>query len=329
MPLHIIKEAEEFQPHMAVTSILLNDGAANKRNIPIVQKSKLKSDKEINLLKLLNASPEVLEKASTRNTEKMLSAVIREEFADDDCCYCWVWLRDFDPITEVAVFEMNEGIYSIKYNTTPEGLIELVGEKEEVIHHDVYTTSSSNSLVLKGEKTPVEEQKDSEVSGVNNEDVSEEIISKEASDDNETKQKQEEVMSDKDNAPVEFTKAQKDAIAELLKAEREAVQKETADAQLVKSTKEALAGLEFIQEGDVEVLAKSVVTSPELLDIVVKSLSSAQEIIKAKDAEMNTVREEFATKEQVTDEAAPVDIEKGNLQAQLKANIAKLKANKQ
>lgn len=320
MPLHIIKESEEFSPHMAVTSMLLNDGAANKRNLPVIQKSKIKSDKEIELLKFLKASPAIIEKASVENMRKMISAALKDKFgSDDDCCYTWVWLRDFDPVENKAIFEMDDKTYVIGFSLQDNGLLELEDDMEEAIHHDVYTTASTNDLILKGANAD-EEQKDSET---DSEVVTE--IEGEPSDENPKEKLKEDNMSDKTEAPVEFTKAQKDQIAQLLKAEREAVKQEMEAAELLKSTKESLGSLEFIDEGDIEVFAKGLVANTELMSVVLKSLNSAKDALAAKEVEMEEIKKEFATAPQSTVEGE-TEVTSEDPAAILKAKVAQLKA---
>lgn len=320
MPLNIVKDANEFHPHMAVCSMTINDGSANKHNLPVIQKSKIKSDKEIALLKMLKSdTPEVLAKASVSNDKRMLEAVLKDKFASAEK-YTWIWLRDFDPETQKAVFEMDDKSYAIGYSKADNGLIELSEDMEEVIHHDVYTTASENSLILKG--NALEEQKDSENDSEEQE-IEEEDISP-ASEDNPKNNDNEDDMSDKKDAPVEFTKAQQDQIAELLKAERLAVQQEIEAAALLKSTTEALEAQEFVAKEDVETFAKGLVANQELATIVLKSLNSAKEALTAKDAEIAEIKKEFATQEQVTEEAEVV-IEKGNVTETLAAQMAKLK----
>lgn len=318
MPLNIVKEVSEFAPHIAVCSMTINDGAANKRNVSVIQKSK--SEKEIMLLKMLQAEPSVLEKASVTNDRNMIQAVLKDKFASAET-YTYVWLRDFDPEEGKAIFDMDDKTYVIGYTKTDQGLIELAEDMEEAIHHDVYTTASENELILKGaavEGSDVEDQEDSEIESEVNE--NEGVVS---SEDNPTnKIENEDDMSDK---PVEFTKAQQDQISELLKAERLAVKQEIEAQELLKSTTEALSGLEgIVDNSDVEVLAKGLVKDQEFMQVVLKSFVAAKEAITAKEAEVAQIKKEFGEAEQVTVEDEVV-VSKGNVADQLKAQMAKLK----
>lgn len=318
MPLNVVKELKDFQPHMAVCSMTINDGSANKHNTPaVVQKAK--STKEVAILKMLKAdSEEVLEKASVKNTESLLRAALKEKYQSAEE-YRWVWLEDFDPEEGKAVFEMGDKTYAISYTVEGNGLITLSDDEQEVIQHSVYTTAEENDLILKG-NLAVEEEEDSDVSEVlENEDSSPEPTSETI----EEKQ-EEDVMSDKKDAPVEFTKAQQDQIAQLLKAEREAVIAEQEAATLLKSTKEALEAQEFVAKEDVEVFAKGLVANADLMAVVLKSLNSAKEALESKDAEIAEVKKEFATQEQQADESEVV-ISKGNVAETLAAQMAKLK----
>lgn len=317
MPLNIVKNADEFSPHIAVCSMTINDGAANKRNATVLRKSK--SDKEIALLKMLKAEPSVLEKASVSNTQKLLEAALKDKFANAET-YTWIYLEDFDPETSLAIFEMDTKKYVIGYEVTSQGLIELSEEMEEVIKHNVYTTASENELILKGNIAD-EKQENSEIQSEANE--NEEVLSS----DNPEEKQEEGIMSDpKDVQPVEFTKAQQDQISELLKAERLAVKQEIEAAALLKSTTESLSNLEgIVAAEDVEVLAKGLLKDTEFMSVVLKSFVAAKEAISAKDAEVAQIKKEFGEAEQTAEQAEPV-ITKGSTQDQLAAQMAKLKA---
>lgn len=317
MPLNIVKNADEFSPHIAVCSMTINDGAANKRNATVLRKSK--SDKEIALLKMLKAEPSVLEKASVSNTQKLLEAALKDKFANAET-YTWIYLEDFDPETSLAIFEMDTKKYVIGYEVTSQGLIELSEEMEEVIKHNVYTTASENELILKGNIAD-EKQENSEIQSEANE--NEEVLSS----DNPEEKQEEGIMSDpKDVQPVEFTKAQQDQISELLKAERLAVKQEIEAAELLKSTTESLSNLEgIVAAEDVEVLAKGLLKDTEFMSVVLKSFVAAKEAISAKDAEVAQIKKEFGEAEQTAEQAEPV-ITKGSTHDQLAAQMAKLKA---
>lgn len=317
MPLNIVKNADEFSPHIAVCSMTINDGAANKRNATVLRKSK--SDKEIALLKMLKAEPSVLEKASVSNTQKLLEAALKDKFANAET-YTWIYLEDFDPETSLAIFEMDTKKYVIGYEVTSQGLIELSEEMEEVIKHNVYTTASENELILKGNIAD-EKQENSEIQSEANE--NEEVLSS----DNPEEKQEEGIMSDpKDVQPVEFTKAQQDQISELLKAERLAVKQEMEAAELLKSTTESLSNLEgIVAAEDVEVLAKGLLKDTEFMSVVLKSFVAAKEAISAKDAEVAQIKKEFGEAEQTAEQAEPV-ITKGSTHDQLAAQMAKLKA---
>jgi len=325
MPLNIVKDAKDFSPHIAACSMTLNDGAANNRNIDLIQKSKIKSDKEIMLLKMLNQdTPEVVEKASVRNVEKMLYSALKEKFTSADS-YSWVWLRDFDhSIPEPkAIFEMDDKIYTIGFTILPNGLLELNDDMDELIHHDVYTTAEDNELVLKS-KVLGETEEDSEISS---EEIEVEEDDSSTSEDNLKEEKEEEDnMSDKKDAPVEFSKAQLNQIEELLKAKEAETLARIEAENLLKSTTETLSGLEMVDGADVEVLAKGIVANQDLGEVFVKSLVSAQELIKAAKQEAEEIRKELGNHKQITSEDEVKELEKSTDAASiLKAQLAKLK----
>ena len=320
MPLNIVKDAKDFMPHIAACSMTLNDGAANKRNIDIVQKSKIKSDKEIMLLKMLkHDTPEVVEKASVRNVERMLTAALKDKFTSADS-YSWVWLRDFDHSIESpkAVFEMDDKIYTVGFTLLENGLVELTDEMDELIHHDVYTTAADNELVLKS-KTLEEAEENSEISSEENVD---EIGVVSISEDN--LEKGNNNMSPKDT-PVEFSKAQLNQIEALLKAkEQETLDRIEAD-NLLKSTTTTLDSLEMVDSSDVEVLAKGIVGNKDLGEVILKSLASAQELIKAAKDEVETIKKELGSHKQiVVDEEIQVLDKAVDTTSIIKAQLAKL-----
>lgn len=325
MPLNIVKDAKDFSPHIAACSMTLNDGAANNRNIDLIQKSKIKSDKEVMLLKMLSQdTPEVVEKASVRNVERMLIAALKDKFTSADS-YSWVWLRDFDHSIDSpkAVFEMDEKIYTVGFTLLENGLVELNDDMEELIHHDVYTTATENELVLKS-KTLGEAEEDSEISSEKKDDE-EDVVS--TSEDNLKVEKENIDMSTKDTQeqPVEFSKAQMNQIEALLKAkEQETLDRIEAD-NLLKSTSETLGSLEMVEAGDVEVLAKGIVSNKDLGQVFLKSLSSAQAIIKAAKDEVETIKKELGSHEQIAEDAEVKVLDKGtDTSAVIKAQLAKL-----
>lgn len=320
MPLNIVKDAKDFMPHIAACSMTLNDGAANNRNIDLIQKSKIKSDKEVMLLKMLkHDTPEVVEKASVRNVERMLTAALKDKFTSADS-YSWVWLRDFDHSIESpkAVFEMDDKIYTVGFTLLENGLVELTDEMDELIHHDVYTTAADNELVLKS-KTLEEAEENSEISS---EETVDEIGVVSISEDN--LEKGNNNMSQKDT-PVEFSKAQLNQIEALLKAkEQETLDRIEAD-NLLKSTTTTLGSLEMVDSGDVEVLAKGIVGNKDLGEVILKSLASAQELIKAAKDEAETIKKELGSHTQITaDEEIQVLDKAVDTTSIIKAQLAKL-----
>lgn len=317
MPLNIVKEVDQFSPHIAACSMSINDGAANKRDIDVIRKSKIKSDKEVALLKILGEdSPETIEKASVRNTESMLRAAIKERFENDEE-YRWIWLEDFDPEEGKAVFEMDGKSWVIGYSLAESGLVELEEDYKEVISHKVYTTADENNLILKSK------DKDSEISSEVKEDEEDTLSTSEV---NLKEEKEEEDnMSDKKDAPVEFSKAQLNQIEELLKAKEAETLARIEAENLLKSTTETLGGLEMVAEGDVEVLAKGIVANKDLGEVFLKSLSSAQELIKAAKDEAEEIKKELGSHEQITSEEEVKELEKGvDTNSTLKAQLAKL-----
>jgi hypothetical protein len=218
---------------------------------------------------------------------------------------------------------MDDKIYTIGFTILPNGLLELNDDMDELIHHDVYTTAEDNELVLKS-KVLGETEEDSEISS---EEIEVEEDDSSTSEDNLKEEKEEEDnMSDKKDAPVEFSKAQLNQIEELLKAKEAETLARIEAENLLKSTTETLTGLEMVDGADVEVLAKGIVANQELGEVFVKSLVSAQELIKAAKQEAEEIKKELGNHEQITSEEEVKELEKATDAASiLKAQLAKLK----
>lgn len=309
MTIQIVKSlTEEFTPHMAVTHMDLNGGAANGENISLVMKANKDGEAISAILKSLDADDDVLVKASYNNKRKMINQAIRDSFeADSKDEYVYIYLEDFDENT--AVFEQGNKVYSIGYSMTPQGIVLLVGDFEEVVRQDIYVSVDGSTLVLKS----VDNEDASVVAGVDN---------TEGKTSNTTEEKND--MSDKTELNMDEMKdlIEKASIDAVTKAR--ASWKAEAEAELlVKSTEDALAGFSFVAKEDAPALVKSLVDFSEGMPAILKALGAAQDVI-AKGVEDLATSE--AAKEELKKEFGVTQSVDGDAQDEVQDSAALRKA---
>ncbi|CAH9011669.1 putative coil containing protein [Vibrio phage 424E50-1] len=313
---------KEFKPHIAVChmSEMINGGSANGENTPLVLKAKEGGEKLNTILKALGEKGAILEKASFQNTRRQLEASLKAKMTEDNPTkeYVWVDVEDFDEDTVVFYFDGNT--YSIGYTVTEAGMVELTGEVEVAISHRVYSNAEGTELVLKGATQEVSESEEAtSEEETEEEDSTESESEEEALEDNKDNEEENEMSKEQSvDIQAEITKALSNA-----KKEWEA---ELAEKELVKSATEIVKGFDFIAEDDHEVVVKALCAS-EGMEVIVKCFEAAAAKVEKAVAEAEAAKEEFGSAEQVSDDSQPV-IEKGSLADTLKANIAKVKANK-
>ncbi|CAH9011785.1 putative coil containing protein [Vibrio phage 501E54-1] len=316
---------KEFKPHIAVChmSEMINGGSANGENTPLVLKAKEGGEKLNTILKALGEKGAILEKASFQNTRRQLEASLKAKMTEDNPTkeYVWVDVEDFDEDTVVFYFDGNT--YSIGYTVTEAGMVELTGEVEVAISHRVYSNAEGTELVLKSATQEVSEseeatsEEETEEEGSTESESEEEAL--EDNKDNEEENEMSEVIL-KSQEDIDAFEAQ---ILEKAKAKWDA---ELAEKELVKSATEIVKGFDFIAEDDHEVVVKALCVS-EGMEVIVKCFEAAAAKVEKAVAEAEAAKEEFGSADQVSDDSKPV-IEKGSLADTLKANIAKVKANK-
>ncbi len=311
MPIQ--KASKDFKPHVALTGMNMNGGAANEHNVSCIMKANMTITDELALLtRLGKATPEVVEKASYRNLQKQLEAALKEKMYPSDDDYRWIWIQDFDDST--VIFESGEQSYSLGFTVSEMGIVTLSEEDAvEVLRQDVYVKTDGSELILKGA-----EEVEAEV--VNPDDIVDsevpegEVIGTEPSDvDNEDK---EDTMSDEKKVELTQEDIQK-AVKDALDAEREAVALEKAKEETTLIVK----GF-GVAEDSMEILVKALVADKELAEVITKSFAAKDKAISDIKEEMVQVKAKFgsAEPEAETTEVAPV--EKGKTPAeQMKANM--------
>lgn len=306
---------KSFIPHMAVCHMELNSGSANGENIPLVMKSKVMGDEINKVLKALGEGDDVIQKASYRNTQRMIESSIRESFSSSDE-YSYVYLIDFDK--ETAVFEYGDKVYSVSYILNDKGIVLLGSDIIEVVRQDVYVSADGSALVLKAvsdvaAKDPAEVAEDNDEG--NTSDISQE--------EEEIKMTDTKIELSVDELAAQIQKGVDDAIVKA----KAGWEKEAKDAEIVKSTSEIVKGFDkFIPSEDAEAIVKGLVgMGAESMLLVIKSLNAAQDAIAAVEAEKETIKKEFGTKQ--SSDVKP-ELSKDDLAAVLKANVAASKANK-
>lgn len=114
MPL-IIKDKNEGKktPHLSLTHMALQGGAANGRNLSLLMKNKENLSEDI--IKALSAIgidlQEVNKAAFYSQMQTLLTTAVRAKFADDDG---WLYVEDFND--SVVIFCTDGGLYSAKYS---------------------------------------------------------------------------------------------------------------------------------------------------------------------------------------------------------------------
>lgn len=290
MTINITKKSNEevFVPHMAMTHQELNGGAANGINKPISLKSRVPLTKAaLSAIEKLEGK-DGLEKASYRNTQRMLESTIETNIkASLQVDYAYVWLKDFDENT--AVFEYNDTLYGVDYYISSTGIVTLNNEIKEVVQQDVYVTEDGKSLVLKYKNS----SKDS------GETLNKGVSPDEGKDDMSVEQ-----VSDLEKQIETLQKGQDDAIAQAVEKALAAQKQATEKAILLADTTQVVKGFEAVEEADQEALVKALVDMADDSVLVIKAMSDMQDaVLKAKEEKeeaiksADTIKAEFASKD--------------------------------
>lgn len=115
MPLNILNKADKKKtPHLALTLLEAQGGAANGRNVSLLMKSGVEITEDIK--KALSALGYDVEKAFYSEIQSNLTDEIKEMFCDEDD---WCYVADFDD--SQAIFCVEGELYSVKYSVGKDG----------------------------------------------------------------------------------------------------------------------------------------------------------------------------------------------------------------
>lgn len=111
----VIKDKEgKKSPHLALTHMELQQGAASGRNVSLLMKNKEELTEDvIKALEILGIQPQELNKAAFYSEIRAsLTKVLKEKYADKDE---WLYVEDFSD--SVVIFCNDKGIFSVDYSS--------------------------------------------------------------------------------------------------------------------------------------------------------------------------------------------------------------------
>lgn len=113
MPLVIKDKEGKKNPHLALTHMQLQQGAANGRNVSLLMKNKEEITEDvIKALEILGINTQELNKAAFYSEIRAsLTKVLKEKYADEDE---WLYVEDFND--SVVIFCNDKGIFSTEYS---------------------------------------------------------------------------------------------------------------------------------------------------------------------------------------------------------------------
>lgn len=108
------KKSISISPHLALTHMETQGGAANGRNVSLLMKADIESltDEQIALLKSIVGEEVVVEKLSHYGLRNKLDKLVRDRYALKE--WDWAYVVDFD--NTHVVFSMNDGLYAVTYS---------------------------------------------------------------------------------------------------------------------------------------------------------------------------------------------------------------------
>lgn len=281
MPLEIIKaeDAEEVKkstPHLALTSLPLQGGSANKRNVSLLMKSDVQLTEEVKkALKALGYSEDI-NKAFYSQIRSSLSTLLQEAYGDEDS---YVWVEDFDETQ--AIFSTCEGLFSVGYSNK-DGQITLSSDLATPVDRVVSYSPVDGKLLLSEEaEDKLEDGTYALVAKALENEETQNRLAKlfksklEENTLNEQIQKAvEEVTTLLKSQLEESTKALEKANARIADLEKAAVQK---------LRKEALNAVEKSAEKVEELLKSLESASDEVFQAVVKALGEKAQLVEQSD----------------------------------------------
>lgn len=113
MPLVIKDKEGKKSPHLSLTHMALQGGAANGRNVSLLMKNKEQLTEDIiKALEILGIDSKELNKAAFYSEIRTsLTKVLKEKYADKDE---WLYVEDFND--SVVIFCNDKGIFSAEYS---------------------------------------------------------------------------------------------------------------------------------------------------------------------------------------------------------------------
>lgn len=301
MPLVIKDKEGKKSPHLALTHMELQQGAANGRNVSLLMKNKEQLTEDIiKTLEILGINSKELNKAAFYSEIRAsLTKVLKEKYADKDE---WLYVEDFND--SVVIFCNEEGVFSVEYSNV-NGEITIGDLANPVIGVMSYEPATGKMLLSEDAEDKLEEGVYSLVTKALENQESVEHFKEVFKSLEERKQiLQEEIQKAVEEAQavlkaqiVEKEEALQKALDKL--AEIEQVQKEAVE----KSRKDAIAAVEADAEKAAELFKSLEPLSDEAFASVVKALGEKNKQVeesdlfvqKSKQMEVEEPKEENAT----------------------------------
>lgn len=158
MPLVIKDKEGKKSPHLALTHMELQQGAANGRNVSLLMKNKEELTEEvIKALETLGIdikdfNPQKLNKAAFYSEMRTsLQTILREKYADKDE---WLYVEDFND--SVVIFCNDKGIFSVDYSNV-NGEITVGDLANPVVSVLKYEPTSGKMLLSEDAEDKLEE----------------------------------------------------------------------------------------------------------------------------------------------------------------------------
>lgn len=153
MPLVIKDKEGKKSPHLALTHMELQQGAANGRNVSLLMKNKEQlTDEVIKALESLGISNQELNKAVFYSKiMETLRDSLREKFSDKDE---WLYVEDFND--SVVIFCKDDGIYSVGYSFVDGNLV-IEDLASPVVSVITYEPTSGKMLLSEDAEDKLEE----------------------------------------------------------------------------------------------------------------------------------------------------------------------------
>ena len=139
------KKSVTISPHLALTSLEHQSGAANGRNVSLLMKADIESltPSQVELLKSIVGEDIDIEKTSYSGMRKKLDNKVREQYQGNDD-WDWAYVEDFDD-THV-VFSSSDGLQAVAYSV--EGGDVVLGTDAYPVNRIISYEEESGLLVM-------------------------------------------------------------------------------------------------------------------------------------------------------------------------------------